>query len=185
MAFDLSWKRLRALKPETALVLVRTLSLAIWVAAAAVLGRTAIRYRQTPARLASRMHDWTAVAEMDRTAAARRDAEAAYRRDMTGRRPFDWTAQAAALAAPDRPVSVQETLRESLGGGVDRVRIGLEGEGMALAALSGLLEAAESADPPWRLRGMTIEPLPPRPGLGRVRLECETVAPAAGTAAPP
>jgi hypothetical protein len=174
MVFDLSWKQLKSGESGLTPVL-RVIAMAVWLAALLVIARAAIRSRETPERIRSRLGELTALAVQDGRLAAWQAADQAFKRRPHAERPYDLMAQAALLTGGMDTNQVRESSRTPVAGGWEAVRVQVRAENMALGALSPLIEAGESADPPWRLMGFSIEPLSPKPGKGRVLLEFETL----------
>lgn len=174
MAFDLSWKRIRAVKPD-GLALLRLAALTAWALAALAVGRAALRSRETPARVRARANELVALSAMGEQVSGWEAAERAVVREVNERRPFDLAGQAALLAGAGETNVVREVFRGPVAGGWETARVQVRVDSLSLAALSPLLEGADAADPPWRLRSIVVEPQSPRPGKGRVSLEFETL----------
>ncbi len=174
MDFDLSWKRLSDGKSGR-IVLLRLAALVFWLAAALVLSRAAVRSRETPVRIRFRLGELKALAALDDRVAAWQGARAAFIRESHSDRPYDLPAQAVLAVGGTETNQVRELSRTRIAGGWEAVQVQVRAESMALAALSPLIETGESADPPWRLTAITVEPLSPKPGKGRVSMEFETL----------
>lgn len=174
MVFDLSWKRFRGGEAGPALFL-RLAACAVWLAAVLVLAQTALRSRETPVRIRSRLADLNALAGQEARLMAWQSAADSFKKSAHPERPFDLPARAVQVTGATETNQVRETARTRLSDGWEAVRVQVCAASMPLAALSPLIEEGESADPPWRVTAFSVEPLSPKPGKGRVQLEFETL----------
>jgi hypothetical protein len=161
--------------------LLRFAALLAWLLAAVVLAQAVRQSGSVQARLSTRMADLGAVAGFERKARALVRAEDAFfatyptPSDPKKRTPpLDLAALAVQSLSGAATNSAREIKREALGR-CTVVRVLVEAEQAPLAALSPLIESAETAYPPWRLVAATIEPDSPKAGKGRIRLEFETL----------
>jgi len=145
----------------------------IWVAAAAAGLRTGITWKQERQNLAFRREQAEQLAHLRMMVQRWQDAvEHVQRRHASPPRPAVW--EKTSLVSEDALTSVKEERVKILPGWqVHRLRC--EGNEVPLAALSDFLGLAESASPPWRLVGLTLEANDERGGRGRVSLEMETL----------
>ena len=172
----MSWKRVRAFKPGSLAPLLRLAALMIGVLAVAAVTRAALRSRETPERVRARLEELAALSAMSERVSGWQAAQRGFARETKASRPFDLAAQVVELPAGDGVTNPPPLVsRMPVAGGWEQVCVQFRSDNLALAALSPLIEAAEAADPPWRLNAIAIEPISPRPGKGRVTLAFETV----------
>jgi hypothetical protein len=174
MAFDLSWKLWRR-DGAGAPPLLRLAAAAAWLAAGVLLLQSGLISRDLPQRLRTRLGDLAVLTELDSRAASWQAARAAFLREPHTGPAIDFPARLASAAGAETN-AVRELSRLRVAEGWDAVRIQFRSENMALAALSSLLEAGEAVDPPWRVTAISVEPVSPKPGRGRVTLEFECLA---------
>lgn len=161
--------------------LLRFTALLAWLLAAVVLAQALKQSASFQARLGARMTDLEGVAGYERKARALDRAKeaffSAYPAPSDARKrtpPLDLAALAGQALSGAATNSAREIQRAEWGR-VRAVRVVVEAEQAPLAALSPLIESAETAYPPWRLIAATIAPDSPKAGKGRIRLEFETL----------
>ncbi|MFO7534701.1 MAG: hypothetical protein R6X19_03290 [Kiritimatiellia bacterium] len=183
MAFDLSWKPWRS-DGTGAPPLLRFTAAAAWLAAGVLLLQCGLMSRELPQRLRTRLGDLAVLSDLDSRAASWQAARAAFLRETHAGPAIDFPARLASAAGAETN-AVRELSRVRVAEGWDAVRFQFRAENMALAALSSLLEAGEAVDPPWRVTAISVVPVSPKPGRGRVTLEFECLAKTGTEASPP
>lgn len=173
MAFALSWKPWRN-DGSGAPPLWRLAAVVVWLAAGLLLLQTGLKSLELPQRLRTRLGDLAVLSDLESRAASWQSAREAFLRESHSGKGSDFPARLAEAAVAETN-AVRETARIRTAQGWEAVRVQFHSENMALAALSSLLEAGESADPPWRVTSIAIEPISPKPGRGRVTLEFENL----------
>lgn len=177
MIFGLSWTRMRLAEPGAVL---RLAALAIGAAAVITMVQAALASRQAPGRIQSRLEELAVLSRQEQTVRTWLAAREAFLGARSGQpAPALDFAALAAQSGGASAYEVQDVSRLPLVTGWEAVRIRVKAENATLASLSPLIETAEAAQPPWRLASLSIEPLSPKPGRGRVAVEFETLSPQA------
>lgn len=177
MTFGLSSMRAKLAEPGTLIRLAAWLTGAV---AIVVLFQAAGMSRQAPVRIRSRLDDLSILTRQEQTVQAWIQARDSFLTAHAGKPgPFLDFKALAAQSGGASSYEIQELPRIPLTAGWEVVRVRVQAEQATLASLSPLIETAESAQPAWRLAALTIEPLSPKPGKGRVAIDFETLLPTA------